>query len=103
MKMTVFWDVAPRSLVKIGRRFGGAYCLHLQDLKHLFSWFIHLMKQKKMTYFDVGFLACNAAHYNNLEDHHQHQHSRENLLFYKTNPAYNPSKLRECAFLSVEQ
>jgi hypothetical protein len=26
MKMAVFWDVAPRSLVDIDRRFRGAYC-----------------------------------------------------------------------------
>jgi hypothetical protein len=30
MKMTVFWDVAPCSLVEIYRRFRGAYCLHHQ-------------------------------------------------------------------------
>jgi hypothetical protein len=28
MKMTVFWDVAPCSLVEIYRRFRGAYCLY---------------------------------------------------------------------------
>jgi hypothetical protein len=30
MKMTVFWDVAPCSLVDAGQRFRGAYCLHLK-------------------------------------------------------------------------
>jgi hypothetical protein len=30
MKMFVFWDVAPCSLVEIDRRFRGAYCLHNQ-------------------------------------------------------------------------
>jgi hypothetical protein len=30
MKMAVLWDVAPRSLVEIDRRFRGAYCLHHQ-------------------------------------------------------------------------
>jgi hypothetical protein len=30
MKMAVFWDIAPCSLVKIDRRFKGAYCLHHQ-------------------------------------------------------------------------
>jgi hypothetical protein len=34
MKITVFWDVAPCSLVEVYRRFGGAYCLQLQgDVK----------------------------------------------------------------------
>jgi hypothetical protein len=28
--MTVFWDIAPFSLVEIGRRFRGVYCLHRQ-------------------------------------------------------------------------
>jgi hypothetical protein len=30
MKMTVFWDVAPCTVVGIDRRFTGAYCLHQQ-------------------------------------------------------------------------
>jgi hypothetical protein len=30
MKMTVFWYIAPCSLVEIDRRFRGAYCLHNQ-------------------------------------------------------------------------
>jgi cephalosporin hydroxylase len=30
MMTTVFWDVAPHSLVEIGRRFGSASCLHHQ-------------------------------------------------------------------------
>jgi hypothetical protein len=28
MKMAVFWDIAPYSLVDIGRHFRGTYCLH---------------------------------------------------------------------------
>jgi hypothetical protein len=35
MKMTVFWDVVPCSLLEIDRRFRGAYCLHHQDDSHL--------------------------------------------------------------------
>jgi hypothetical protein len=31
LKMTVFWDVAPCSLVEIARCFRDAYCLHHQD------------------------------------------------------------------------
>jgi hypothetical protein len=30
MKMTVFWDAAPCSLVEIFRRFRGTYCLKHQ-------------------------------------------------------------------------
>jgi hypothetical protein len=31
MKMTLFWDVAPCSLVETDRRFRGTCCLHHQD------------------------------------------------------------------------
>jgi hypothetical protein len=31
MKITVFWDVVPCSLVEIDRRFRGTYCLHHQS------------------------------------------------------------------------
>jgi hypothetical protein len=30
MKMAVFWDIAPCSLVEVDRRFKGRYCLHQQ-------------------------------------------------------------------------
>jgi hypothetical protein len=30
LKMAVFWNVVPCSLVEIYRRFGGAYCRHHQ-------------------------------------------------------------------------
>jgi hypothetical protein len=30
IKITVFWDVTPSSLVEVCRRFRGAYCLHHQ-------------------------------------------------------------------------
>jgi hypothetical protein len=35
MKMTVFWVLAPCSLIEIDRRFRGAYCLHRLDVKAL--------------------------------------------------------------------
>jgi hypothetical protein len=31
--MNVFWDAAPCSIVEIGQRFRGAYCLHHQGDK----------------------------------------------------------------------
>jgi hypothetical protein len=44
MKMTVFSDVAPRSLVEIDRSFRGAYCLHDQGddggSKHVYIRYI---------------------------------------------------------------
>jgi hypothetical protein len=30
MKSTIFWDITPCSPLKVNRRFGGTYCLHLQ-------------------------------------------------------------------------
>jgi hypothetical protein len=37
-QMTVFWDVAPCSLLKTDRRFGGAYSLHHQGDKITVFW-----------------------------------------------------------------
>jgi hypothetical protein len=31
MKSTIFWDIMPCSPLKVNRRFGGIYHLHLQD------------------------------------------------------------------------
>jgi hypothetical protein len=31
LKLTVCWDIKPRSLVELDRRFGCAYCFHHQD------------------------------------------------------------------------
>jgi hypothetical protein len=36
LKMAIFWDVAPSSLVDTDRHFRGAYCLHHQGEKSLF-------------------------------------------------------------------
>jgi hypothetical protein len=33
MKSSIFWDITPCSPLKVNRRFGGIYCLHLQGLK----------------------------------------------------------------------
>jgi hypothetical protein len=30
MNSTIFWDIMPRSPLKVNRRFGGTYRLHLQ-------------------------------------------------------------------------
>jgi hypothetical protein len=36
MKMIVFWDAVPCSLIKPDRHFGGAYCLHHQGDSRLY-------------------------------------------------------------------
>jgi hypothetical protein len=38
MKVTVFWDVVPCSLVESDRCFKGAYCLHYQDDRKLLAY-----------------------------------------------------------------
>jgi hypothetical protein len=38
MKIIVFWDVAPCSLVEADRRFWGAHCLHHQDNRRSRHW-----------------------------------------------------------------
>jgi hypothetical protein len=35
MKMAVFWDVTPYSLVEVYRHFRGAYCLHHQGPENI--------------------------------------------------------------------
>jgi hypothetical protein len=54
--VTVFWDVAPCSLVETDRRFRGAYCLHHQgdDLPHIIPEDSHL----------------HTRHRKNLKSHH---------------------------------
>jgi hypothetical protein len=37
MKSTIFWDITPCSPLSVNRRFGGTYCLHLQDRKNKLS------------------------------------------------------------------
>jgi hypothetical protein len=32
MKNSIFWDITPCSMVKVNRRFGESYLLHLQGL-----------------------------------------------------------------------
>jgi hypothetical protein len=36
MKSTIFWDITPSSPLKVKRRFGGKYRLHLQGLATCF-------------------------------------------------------------------
>jgi hypothetical protein len=37
MRSTIFWDITPCSPLSVNRRFGGAYCLHLQGRRNKFS------------------------------------------------------------------
>jgi hypothetical protein len=55
MKMTVFWDVAPCSIIEIYQHFRGAYCLHCQYNSPLKRWSIstilHGTTSRKTTIF----------------------------------------------------
>jgi hypothetical protein len=44
MKMTVFWDVAPCSLIEVYRRLRGAYCVHHQTTWRVIPEDSHLLK-----------------------------------------------------------
>jgi len=37
MNIPNFWDIAPRKLVNSYRRFGGAYCLYLKNLRLVYT------------------------------------------------------------------
>jgi hypothetical protein len=50
MKMTVFWDAAPCSLVKIDRRFGGAYCFHRLGDPSISTWLHSVTSQKTVMF-----------------------------------------------------
>lgn len=39
-KVTAFRDIAPSSLVEVGRGFTGTYCLHLQDVDNRGSTYL---------------------------------------------------------------
>jgi hypothetical protein len=41
MKSIVFWDITPCSLLKVNRRFGGTYRLHLQGRRALLVTCFH--------------------------------------------------------------
>jgi hypothetical protein len=65
MKMTVFWDVAPCSLVDNDRRYRGAYCLHHQGqflpgytAHHLLNIYSIIIK------YDV--ITCRSASWENI-------------------------------------
>jgi hypothetical protein len=57
MKNTVFWDLAPCSLVEIDRRLKGAFCLH-QD-KHL--WNINYLVRDYTTIIDFMMEAVSTS------------------------------------------
>jgi hypothetical protein len=52
IKSSIFWDIAPCSPLKINRRFGGTYHLHIQALLKL-SW------PHDVVFFNVGRLSTD--------------------------------------------
>jgi hypothetical protein len=49
IKTTVFWDVAPCSLVETDRRFRGAFCLHHQGRRPDYGGSKHLLKRRSIS------------------------------------------------------
>jgi hypothetical protein len=56
MKGTIFWDVAPCSLIEFYRRFGGISCLHLQGIrKRSVSTILHGATFLKIVLFNLNY------------------------------------------------
>jgi hypothetical protein len=75
MKMTVLWDVAPCSLVKVYRRFRGVCCLHHQGDESLIA-LIGLIEAASTSETSVNY---QTRRRNIPEDRHLHTRRRENL------------------------
>jgi peptidoglycan/LPS O-acetylase OafA/YrhL len=60
LKMAVFWKVALRSLVKIDRRFGDAYCLHHQGAtsRKTAVFILVAVRTWTLTYEKFSYLVC---------------------------------------------
>jgi hypothetical protein len=79
MKIAVFWDVAPYSLVQISRRFRGAGCLHDQDVS------IHPLMLEAAGTSETSVNFYQTTRSNNPEDSHLHTRRRENLKSHLVN------------------
>jgi hypothetical protein len=91
--MTVFWDVAPCSLVDIDRRFRGTYCLYhqgdeLETGSHVSNQFFArgllialMMEAVSTSKTSVNFYQTTRR--NNPEDSHLHTRRRESLKSHK--------------------
>jgi hypothetical protein len=71
--MTIFWDIAPCSLVETDRRFRGAYCLHYQNDE--------MMEAVRTSQKTINFYQTTRR--NIPEDSHIHTRRRENLKFHQ--------------------
>jgi hypothetical protein len=80
VKTTVFWDVAPCSLVEIFRRFRGACCLH------------HLGDEKAAGTSETSVDFYQSTRHNIPEDSHLHTRRRENLKSHLGYSWYTPQE-----------
>jgi hypothetical protein len=71
MKMVVFWDDSPCSLVEIDQRFRGSYCLHHQDDETLMIEIVST--------FEMSVNSYQIARRNIPEDSHIYTRRLENL------------------------
>jgi hypothetical protein len=72
VKMAVFWDVAPYSLVDINQCFRGAYCFHHQDDESL-------LMMEAVRSFETLVIIYQTTWCNIPEDCHLHSLCHENL------------------------
>jgi hypothetical protein len=70
--MTIFWDIAPCSLVETNWRFRGTYCLHHQNVEMMEAISI---SEKSVNFYQT--MRCNIQ-----ENSHLHTRRRENLIFH---------------------
>jgi hypothetical protein len=73
MKLTVFWDVVPYSLVEAYRRFRGACCLHHQDSEGIISLMMEAASTSETL---VNFYQITRR---NIPEDSLHTRRRENL------------------------
>jgi hypothetical protein len=80
--MTVFWVVAPCSLLQVYRRFRGAFCL-----RHQGDEYARVMEAARTSETSVNFYQTTRR--NNPEDSHLHTRRPENLKFHLLLSALN--------------
>jgi hypothetical protein len=79
LKMAVLWDVAPSSLVDIGRRFGWVYCLRHQGDRPGISWISSARNAHSMNVFRHN-LRVSHRHHSNEEGHNE-QYRNSNITW----------------------
>jgi hypothetical protein len=83
MKTTVFWDVMPRSLVEVYRRFRGACCLHHRGDEFLARALLIALIKAAASTSETSVNFYQTIRRNIPEDSYLHTRRRENLKPYQ--------------------